>query len=221
MMRIPAGLRKQTGVDVGVNLALMQVAAHNSLTPELLTLDILTCVSCYGYDRYKDAKEKVLPEWMYWGAISMGVLIYIKNGTVLEALALLAVSTRYRNTKPYLGVMKPLFIGGLWSYAITYLPHQSAVDPYLFEFYCFTYTAASNVLDIKDIDNDRIDHVSTIPVLYGEKNALILSLVFFTSALFVHNECTKESSDIIMDISVLGLIGYCIRTLCFGKQHSK
>lgn len=213
-MKIPLELRKQTGVDVGVNLALMQVAAHNSLTPELCAVDLLTSVACYGYDRYKDSDVKVLPEYFYIGVISAGALLYAKNGLIAEPIALVTVSTCYRNIKPYIGILKPVIIGGLWSYAITCLPHQYEFDKNLFGYYWCTYAGASNLLDIKDIESDRENGISTVPVVYGKRNTLLLSIALFVSALVTHGDSYNiVSPDALVDLSVVGFIGYSIFNL--------
>ena len=216
-MRIPVELRTQTGIDVGINLALMQVAAHNSLTPELCIVDLLTSMSCYGYDRYKDSDTKILPESFYLGAISAAAFLYAKDGLVEESITLIMISTGYRQIKTYIGVVKPLIIGGLWSYAITCLPHQYNFDPYLFGYYWCTYTGASNILDIKDIESDRENKISTVPVVYGKRPTLLLSIALFACGLVIHgsSDLSQEllSSDTLMDLSLVGFIGYSLHNL--------
>ena len=49
---------------------------------------------------------------------------------------------------------------------------------------------SSNLLDIKDINEDRNENINTIPVLYGENNAIGLSHIslFFAMFIFFQNE---------------------------------
>ena len=137
-----------------------------------------------------------------------------KNGMITEPIALVTVSTCYRNIKPYIGILKPVIIGGLWSYAITCLPHQYEFDPHLFGYYWCTYAGASNLLDIKDIESDRENGISTVPVVYGKRNTLLLSIALFTCALVTHGDSYNiVSPDTLMDLSVVGFIGYSILNL--------
>ena len=205
-------LRKETGFDVGVNLAIMQIAAHNSMNPGLFLIDLLTTMSCYGYDRYKDSEYRQLPEYVYWYVIASCTYLYIDAGLILESPILVVIATSYQKIKTTIGGLKPILIGSLWSYAITGLPHQYDFDLNLFGYYWCTYAAASNLLDLKDVVEDADNNIHTIPVMYGKNITLLLSTTLFASALLIHDGVSEWSTgDTLMDMSILGFLGLIIK----------
>ena len=50
--------------------------------------------------------------------------------------------------------------------------------------------ASSNLLDIKDLEEDKSEKINTIPVLFGENNAICISHIslFLGMIIFMFNE---------------------------------
>ena len=86
--------------------------------------------------------------------------------------------------KPKLGIFKPAFIAVLWTACAVWLPsvlHDHNYDILLYpqDYLPCTLTifSASNIIDNKDIVEDRQNNITTIPVVYGETNSIRISLV--------------------------------------------
>jgi 4-hydroxybenzoate polyprenyltransferase len=103
----------------------------------------------------------------------------------------------YRNFKKKFGNLKPIYIGIFWTLGCVILPSILISDDYLIltepTIYLpsfFSMFASSNLLDIKDIDEDKNENINTIPVLYGENNAIIIShsALFISMLIFFQNE---------------------------------
>lgn len=108
----------------------------------------------------------------------------------------------YRNFKKNYGQFKALYIGLFWTLGCVILPcvlisndYSVINDPTLYLPSFFLMFGSSNLLDIKDIDEDRSENINTLPVLYGENKAIAIShsalliamLIFFQNANFYNN----------------------------------
>lgn len=103
----------------------------------------------------------------------------------------------YRNLKKKFGNLKPIYIGIFWTLGCVILPcilisddYSILTEPTIYLPSLFSMFASSNLLDIKDIDEDKNENINTIPVLYGENNAIIIShsALFISMFIFFQNE---------------------------------
>lgn len=192
-------IRSVLGADVGLSLMLMQMAAHHQITPELVVCDLAISHSVYGRDRLQDQValartnhepffEENLNIWNYSTSLANLVaflyLIQFKSTPCIPLISF--ISNGYAKSKTFLGPAKSVLIGALWAYAIVFLPPDSVPDD-LFLVYSSMYSAVSNIADIKDIEEDRLNEVNTIPVLLGEKNSYIVSSVLAALAIATHH----------------------------------
>jgi hypothetical protein len=103
----------------------------------------------------------------------------------------------YRNFKKKFGNLKSIYIGIFWTLGCVILPcilisddYSILTEPNIYLPSLFSMFASSNLLDIKDIDEDKNENINTIPVLYGENNAIIIShsALFISMFIFFQNE---------------------------------
>ena len=105
----------------------------------------------------------------------------------VEGIPILSfLSNAYSKSKTKIGAVKPLFIGALWAYAIVFLPPDSVPND-LFFVYSSLYSSVSNIADIKDIEEDKLNNIQTIPVLLGEKKTYALSSVLASISMATHH----------------------------------
>lgn len=123
--------------------------------------------------------------------------ILLPNINSYPLLIALTSTLDYRNFKKKYGNLKPIYIGVFWTLGCVVLPcvlisHDYSIfnNPTIYLPSFFSMFASSNLLDIKDIDEDKNENINTIPVLYGENNAIILSHIslFFAMFIFFQNE---------------------------------
>lgn len=108
----------------------------------------------------------------------------------------------YRNFKKKFGNLKALYIGLFWTLGCVILPcvlisdnYSIFNEPTIYLPSFFLMFASSNLLDIKDINEDKNENINTIPVLYGINNAIIIShsalliamIIFFQNENFYNN----------------------------------
>ena len=108
----------------------------------------------------------------------------------------------YRNFKKKYGQFKALYIGIFWTLGCVILPcilisndYSILNEPTLYLPSFFLMFGSSNLLDIKDIYEDRSDNITTLPVLYGENKSIAIShsalliamLIFFQNENFYNN----------------------------------
>ena len=224
-MRLPnVHVRPTLGFEVGASLVVSQLAAHHSIDVPLCLSDIAIAHCVYGRDRLID--QLTNPEvtsqrtGVCWGAqvpaatttvawiASSYYLILTNQACVVPALALLV--TAYPRIKTTCGPLKPALIGCLWAYAIVCLPTSETVSPILYPFVSLLYTAASNVADIKDEGEDRVNNVRTFVVEYGPAASYILSSVLAASAIAIHHYVPMWTwGDVYNDIAACGIISIC------------
>ena len=136
------------------------------------------------------------------------------------SLILLAINGEYKFYKQYLYIFKPVYIATMWTFATIFLPcimhdHNYEIFNYPLDYLpCFlTLFATSNYADIKDITEDKINNITTIPVAIGEKKSNIISMIglLFSTIIFGLNDNFKQREVInyifeIQNIATIGLI---------------
>jgi len=117
-------------------------------------------------------------------------------------LLLLMSTLFYKKLKIEFGQIKALYIGLFWSISCIIMPctlHDHNFNIlYDFSSYApcfFTLFASSNLLDIKDIEEDRYNKIFTLPVIFGEKNSIFISYIatFLSITIFLYNPHFKDN----------------------------
>lgn len=99
----------------------------------------------------------------------------------------------YKQLKGTIVGFKPVFVASMWTFSAVILPcllhdHDYSIlqDTYDYMPCFFSLFACTNLADIKDIEEDTMNNVNTIPVYIGEKNAkaIILVSLFLSSYIF-------------------------------------
>tara|TARA_Y100000991_G_C21962759_1_gene345316 strand:- start:665 stop:1513 length:849 start_codon:yes stop_codon:yes gene_type:complete len=105
---------------------------------------------------------------------------YLQN---LPFIALLLSTEFYKEIKTNIGEVKPLYIGIMWTFSTLILPCVLIDNNYSILNSPLDYIpeililfATSNLADIDDYEEDKHNNIGTIPVKYGKKNALGVTL---------------------------------------------
>tara|TARA_B100000902_G_C27282997_1_gene902872 strand:+ start:686 stop:1513 length:828 start_codon:yes stop_codon:yes gene_type:complete len=177
------------------------------VTTRDVLLQFLIGYYVYGTDRYNDALEycenpystpkKDLYEYIFMNqdmmkntlglsyVLTLFLLCNDQHFWVnLPFIGLLELTNKYKDLKPKLGIYKPAFIAILWTASAIWMPsvlhdHNYNILLYPQDYLPCTLTifSASNIIDNKDIVEDRQNNITTIPVVYGETNSIRISLV--------------------------------------------
>ena len=105
----------------------------------------------------------------------------------LPTACLLYSTEYYKQLKGKFLGFKPLFVASMWTFSSVILPcilhdHNYSILTNVEDYLpCFLLLfACTNLADIKDIDEDTINGVNTLPVVIGKKNTQMLVLACFT-----------------------------------------
>lgn len=193
---------------------------YDITTPKATMLQFLIGYYTYGKDRFKDAleyeaqnyetKKKNLYNFLlnnkdfysesYNVALGIVILIltfdqyYINN---IPFILLLISSEYYKQIKIDYGYLKSLYVSIMWTTCCIILPcvmhdHNYDILNYPQDYFpCFlSIFASSNLNDIKDIDEDKINKIQTIPVLLDQErtNYLILICLALSSLIYGIND---------------------------------
>ena len=224
-------IRSIISADVGVSLSCLQLASHHIITPELFLCDILLSHATYGRDRLNDHQTNLIQcaapagraaaddnnstlasirLYKYSTTASMLLCTHFLHEFGCSELipVLTTISLYYSQGKKYLFGFKPIVIGFVWAYTIVYLPVDNVENANsLFFYYAFLFSAASNYADIKDVDDDKKNGVRTIPVMYGNKFAYVVSGVLSSLSLMMHNYVDFWTfGDVFSDIVCIALL---------------
>lgn len=110
---------------------------------------------------------------------------------------LLLSTLNYRDFKKKYGYLKPFYIATFWTLGTVFLPtiiHDHNYDiinyPNIYLPSFLSMLASSNLLDIKDLKEDESEKIYTIPVLFGENNAICIShfSLLLAMIIFINNE---------------------------------
>ena len=141
----------------------------------------------YGSDRLIDGSTTDSKESLLLSYISLSSILYYRNLTVYSPLEVLILLT-YSSIKRNLSIMKPLYIGILWSICCIYMP--SIIDERetsISNFISLSMLSASvsNIADIDDIEEDTKYSIDTIPVRFGINKSKVISYGLGLGAVYV------------------------------------
>lgn len=185
---------------------------YDITTMKSILIQFLFGYYAYGSDRYKDALEyqqqpyKSRKEDLYNTIISnknmyrltlgitfISIMYMLLNGedTVynIPFIPLLYTAEYYKDLKKHISILKPVYISFMWMTASVILPcvlhdHDYSIIKYPFDYVpcMITLFAASNMADNKDIEEDKINNIETIPVKFGKNTSNLISFVALVMA---------------------------------------
>ena len=193
---------------------------YDITTVKSVLLQILIGYYTYGGDRYKDAleyqekpfetakkelyeffiKNKNLYRSTYKNTFIIIMLLLLVEEEMwynVPFIFLLYTSEYYKDIKKINYYTKPLYISVMWTLSTVILPcvlhdHNYSILNYPIDYLpcLFTMFASSVILDIRDIEEDKINNIPTIPVTFGFTltKKIILLLFIFSSFIFGIND---------------------------------
>ena len=191
---------------------------ENLITFELVALQFAIGIFTYGSDRlidaleYSDTSNYSVDKIDYYNylkknknlnifVISLSYIyitsLLINNQETYPILFLLTSTLGYKNFKTNYGQFKALYIGIFWTIGTVVLPsvllshnYDILKEPTIILPSIFNLFASSNLLDIKDVKEDKAEKIYTLPVIYGSNFAIAISHISIILAilLFYNNE---------------------------------
>lgn len=189
---------------------------YDITTIQSIILQFLIGYYTYGKDRYKDAlvyeknkydtpkkelfeyllkyKELYKVSYDVTFVIIMFILLFDQNIINNIFFVILLYSTDYYNEIKKLGpIIKPSYIAVMWTFSAAILPaimhdqnYSILKHPMDYLPCAMTMFSSSTILDIKDIEEDKINGVKTIPSVYGlEKSQILTIFLLGLSSLLV------------------------------------
>jgi len=189
---------------------------YDITTFKAILLQFLIGYYTYGKDRYRDAlvyetnkydtPKKELFEYLikykdfyklsYDASFIFIVFILLMDENMINNIPFIALllSTDYYNEIKKLGpLIKPTYIAVMWTFSAAILPaimhdHNYSILNYPIDYLpcAMTMFSSSTILDIKDIEEDKINGVRTIPSVYGlEKSQMLTIFLLGLSSLLV------------------------------------
>tara|TARA_B100000524_G_scaffold157522_1_gene79856 strand:+ start:900 stop:1793 length:894 start_codon:yes stop_codon:yes gene_type:complete len=179
-------------------------------TFKIIILQFLIGYYTYGKDRYKDALEydespfetdklelyeyllkyKNLYRLTYDMSFLLisSILLFDDEGLInMPFILVLLTSEFYKNLKKNLPYLKPFYVATMWTMSTVILPivmHDNNYDilnyPMDYIPCALTMFASTNLLDIKDIEEDKENGINTIPVTYGKYFTYYIALISLT-----------------------------------------
>jgi len=197
--------------EIGIPLYILQnvfTTAHygtDITNPQNIGLQFLLGYFTYGTDRLLDSIDDInndINTTFYNSTILDQVvanlfmsyffiiMIFEKNIATKPLSFAITSTVYYKNFKQNFGLLKPFYIAFFWTIGSIVAPcvlHDNNYDilysplDYLPAF--LSILGSSNIADIKDIEEDSINNITTIPVKYGALEAYKFSVL----ALFLAN----------------------------------
>lgn len=215
---------------------------YDITTFKTVLLQVLIGYYTYGGDRYRDAMEyemkpfetskkdlyefyikyKDVYKFSYEATffIIMLTLLYEENMIYnIPFIFLLYTSEYYKEIKKINPYIKPLYISVMWTLSTVVLPcvlhdHNYSILNYPLDYVpcALTMFSSSVILDIRDIEEDKINNIPTIPVTFGfeKTQQIIITLFLVSSILFGMNKnyITNPIENSFFEILNLGLSTY-------------
>lgn len=235
-----------SGDDIGFPIYMFQYIFTNLhygksiYVPNILLFEILLGYVTYGTDRLIDAyaykknpsleirenkiqlyENIIANENVVMTTLLLSYMLCIqwlsKDKFTSPFSILLLFNAFYKQLKPKLGPLKPVFIGSMWIIASILLPSVAYSHNYeiLQDFSSYlppllTIIGSSNIADIKDIDEDKEQNINTIPVIIGEEYSHYFTIVVMFISIIIHlnhpNYDFHSIPDVLFDLNNLGII---------------
>ena len=198
----------------------------NFLNVKAIIIQFIVGFYAYGGDRYIDAQlyehspfnstKTELYQYINDNSSNIAFSLFLSKIIIFFILSdnlllyspfLISIETipYYNEIKKNIGIYKPFYIAILWTASAILLPSIIHDQDYSIFLYPLDYLpctlslfAASNVADIKDIEEDKINNINTIPVIYGEINSKMISLfcLFLSSLMLAINPHLADSQKV-------------------------
>lgn len=189
-------------LNVGLSLDLLSkinndiVNGYNIIEPKIYALEMLFGYYTYGLDRYNDKELNDYKKYFYDFTLIFIVSLLCSNEDFLNVFPIsscLYLTKHYKKMKPFLGIYKPIYIGMMWTLAVSILPNVIHDDNYKILLHPIKYfpnfllmVSTSNLKDIKDIKDDKKNNINTFPVIYGKRNTELISYLFIIISLLMY-----------------------------------
>ena len=187
---------------------------ENLITPKLVALQFAIGIFTYGSDRlidaleYSDTSNYSIDKIDYYNYLkknkNFNILtitlsyfyifnLLIDNPNTYPLLILLTSTIYYKNLKTSYGEFKAIYIGFFWTIGTIILPsvlisnnYEILKEPTIILPSILNMFASSNLLDIKDIDEDKKENINTIPVIFGKNIAISMSHISIILAMLIY-----------------------------------
>jgi 4-hydroxybenzoate polyprenyltransferase len=176
---------------------------------QIYVLQLLLAHAAYAFDRLRDVldgehKDRELYNYIQANQLQVQVtatlatiasmaMIAFNEETRLLALPLLLVIAHYRDIKPFLGPLKPFFIGFFTILAAVVTPsvmlehNWSVLSDYPVMLAPMLSTVSMSTLgDVPDMEEDIARRIFTVPTLLGKDRAQAFSNVCAVTGLALH-----------------------------------
>ena len=187
----------------------------NIINIELIGLQFAIGIFTYGTDRLKDAldyknnsniilsQEKIDYYEFLLKNYNLNLFIILSSFIYILTLSydniynypfvfLLLSTLDYRNFKKKYGYLKSFYIGLFWTFGSVIFPiviqehnYNIIYEPTIYLPSFLSMIASSNLLDIKDLEEDKSENIYTLPVLFGENNAICISHISLALAMLI------------------------------------
>lgn len=155
--------------------------------------------------------------------------VLLSNEKTYPFIALLLSTFFYKDFKLNYSLLKPIYIGILWTVSSIIIPcvlyennYNIVLHPEIYLPCFLTLFASSNLIDIKDIEEDFNNSIFTIPVKFGIKNTIIISYIsIIISSLLIFTNENYNNNLIINDIYLLQNLGLFFLPLSFNISNSR
>ena len=200
---------------------------ENLITPELIILQFAIGIFTYGSDRlidalqYSNSSTYNLDKINYYNYVKKYknfnifvialsyiyiISITINNPETYPILFLLTSTLGYKNFKTNYGELKALYIGIFWTIGTVVLPsvllshnYDILKEPTIILPSILNLFASSNLLDIKDVEEDK-EKKYTLPVLYGNNIAIAISHISIILAIILFYNNNNFENNIYLSL---------------------
>lgn len=154
--------------------------------------------------------------------------VLLSNEKTYPFILLLLSTFFYKDFKLNYSLLKPIYIGILWTVSSIIIPcvlyennYNIVLHPEIYLPCFLTLFASSNLIDIKDIEEDFNNSIFTIPIKFGIKNSIIISYIsIIISSLLIFTNENYNNNLIINDIYLLQNLGLFFLPLSFNVSNS-
>lgn len=137
-------------------------------------------------------------------------------------LPVLYTTEFYTQIKQKYSLIKPFYVAFCWSFIVYFLPYSLLSPFYTVNWSlwisCFLFSfAMTNSADIPDLEEDKLHHIKTIPVVYGKKTSYFITRLCLLLTLIIYPHDNYENINEVL-LYIISIVYFVNSTQVFTKK---
>ncbi len=186
-----------SGTEMSLPINLISELAHlanygTDISNPAILINSLLAYNIYKFDRYADAQvdisdtksqfynnlldNKKIIEFLIFSS-SISILTLLLHYDMKEIIPMYMSTFMYKSIKKINVPLKPFYVSSMWAISTCVIPEYPTYDLHLLLPIFLNIFSLTNLADIKDAEDDKINNVTTLPTVIGKNYTMNICII--------------------------------------------